>query len=616
MVTEPGDLTGRCSALKRCYGAALLAGLMMMSGMKAIAADSQMEGQQDGIKPTLANKNFQQALTELKGIDPSRTRIAYLVFDHKALNWSCYHSRPPAGPGDIQEDTSDKLIGPDGNPRILRSGKERLVLVVEKTNPFLYSYEGKVSPPQESPDATAMRTALNAIRGAIAAVVGETEKQPQQTSLQAQASETLRNKREDLIADLKNLVRIQEEVQLYVQALEAGVGDRPDAPSPKGVLDSAEKGLKALSAFETSAQAWDERLCYQTWLPLLRLVGLPSINDEDLVAARAGMVKARDLSQARITPDPPCARLAKEPFLILDRLQAIESATFRAIILPIRLCIEKKAWEALDIDRVLSAKKDFFTAAAQLDAFAQLGRTQALRPESGGYWSWQGHGTVAVMVPPFPDQTWLQDNPGTLSIKSETSVYAECIRLRQTGVERKFLLSSRRQAFLGVGFGLTLCTNLKDPTYGLVSVADATKADGTAYVVARTSEESRKGTLIAMIFLRPRAFLTRTAQPWPVEPGIEVGASLDTKKPGLYFGPSLEIFRFLRIGVGGTWQVINSLAEGVHEAEFNPDGTWKAGSGTELDSSSAVRTRKTGVFRFYVGLTFALDALPLFAPSK
>ncbi len=84
---------------------------------------------------------------------------------------------------------------------------------------------------------------------------------------------------------------------------------------------------------------------------------------------------------------------------------------------------------------------------------------------------------------------------------------------------------------------------------------------------------------------------------------MELGASLDASKPGLYLGLGLEIRRFVRLGVGATMQVVNRLADGLSV-------------GTPVFGPEDVLTQKEARFCWYAGITFGLDALPIFSPSK
>ncbi len=530
----------------------------------------------------LKDGKFVDDLSRWKGIDATKTHIVYLVLDHETLEWSAYHSKPSRStpPCNVTEVDANNFRGPDGNPRVFRSGGEKLVIVIENANPFLYSYEGTVFPPQESPDAAAMRTAFSAIANAGAAVLAGAARTPPSTELQRNALTKLQTNLSDdpnfPQNAIKGLLEMRERVQNYVKMLEFRGPNMPAPPTPKDARDAVDKAFLALGEIEILAQDMQPLRCYQVWLPLLRLRHLSSINDKDLEAARDEMIRTRASS------DSQCQGVETNAFAALAKLHKQKDDQR-----PIFLNSDSEAKYALltlDVDTVLSAKKDFLAAAAQIRAFARISETQ-----------WCGAKEVAFIVPPFPDQNWLQDNPGTISIKPEPSVYPECPRIKPTGVEKKFFLASRRQAFLGFGLGVIAATEITDPTYGAVH------KDGKT-VIGQTSEESRSGAITAMVFLRARA-LGRTRRPCWLEPGLELGATLDTAKPGIYLGGSLEISRLVRIGAGWTLQKVNSLAEGLKV-------------GDPVIDASDVLTTKDVKSSWYVGITFALDSLPVLLSSK
>jgi hypothetical protein len=202
----------------------------------------------------------------------------------------------------------------------------------------------------------------------------------------------------------------------------------------------------------------------------------------------------------------------------------------------------------------------------------------------------------------------MKDNPGTLSIKAESAVCSDCTRIRPTGLDRKFLLTSRRHNVLGIGFGVVY-TTIKDPTFGAVHV------DQANLEIGRTGEDSRSGALVVMGSLRLRSAFAPNATPWRIEPCFDLGAGLDPKKPSLYLGASLEILRYVRLGFGQTLQVITRLEDGLTEARYRSDGTPIGGTGTIVYAAGDVRTRNTITSRPYASLSFALDALPFFQPK-
>ncbi len=563
--------------MRRCR-ATLLAVLSIAAIVSAVRAANQVD-----VKSMLKDAVFIDNLKNSKSVDARRDRIAYLVLDHTTLKWSVFHSVPPVRESDlptINKEDEDALPGPDGNPRVMRSDKEKLVLVIVNANPFLYSYEGTVSPPQYSPDAATLAMALSAISSEIKTTM------------------SIKDKEAEYLKSLKNLIANRDQVQSYVRWLEIGGADNIKKPDLADLVNAEKTGLAAVDEIEKLQQDKTPFSCYRVWLPLLRLANLPrtgkKIDIDELKAVRAEMVKINE------TGDLACDQVVRCAFGELKKLQDSDDQNM------VLNEIEKNSQVIKDNifwDKVLSTKKDFIAAAAQIEAFVQISKSQALGLTAIPIGSKTSSdfipgGAVAVLSPPFPHQTWLQDNPGTISIKPETSVYPECPRIKPTGVDKKFLLVSHRQAFVGFGLGFTFFKKVFFPSYGAVTLSDSTQE------VARTSEDSRFGTIVAMVFFRARPILSCSAEPKNFEPGLEFGVSFNSKKIALFVGPSFEFYRFLRLGVGVSWHQVTSLAPGLKEGD------------TVYGSPPTIPTKSAGEFRLYAGFSFALDALPLFSPSK
>ena len=587
-------MTIRSGAARRCCRAIVLA-------IMSLAVISGIASAQNDVAAILGSAALRARLSSSKDLNPDFRCIVYLVFNHETLEWTVYRSRPEGKP----TPEGSAPLGPDGNPRVVRSRDERLVLLVANTNPFLYSYEGSVSPPQYSPDAAAMQAALSSIGSANLFLAA-----PETTIDRARQESRTQTTLCKAICDLNKLSSERELVQSYVQRLETA-SEIVVPPNLDEVSKVAREALEALKTFESNAGVTlaKPRSCYRIWGPLMRLTVLSSLNEEDMKAARAEMLKMDAQGDCR------CKQEVETAFCTLEELEGTfpkgpatsspgsqqqppNVGEQRKILNRIQQDVTRVI--ALISDKALSARKDFLAAAAQLEAFVHLAKTRALIPEANPTSPLVER--VAVVTPPFPSQTWLQDNPGTLSIKSDTSIYPDCPRLKPTGIDKKFLLVSHREPFLGFGFGVTGFKKIVDPTFG--ARYNDPHNPQSQLQITRTAEESHWGTIVAMVFLRARPFLCSNAEPKPFEPGMEFGFGLNSlKKTALFLGASFEFHRFVRLGIGTMCQVITKLADGLTE-------------GADVAAITDVCTQSKLKWRLYVGLTFALDALPLFSSSK
>ncbi len=316
----------------RCSHAVLLSVVLILGSIYAAPTDCSENRPIDSVQAMLADAKFQQALNVSKGIDPSNTRIVYLVLNHETLSWSVYHSHSRGSAISVSEDKQAVLPGPDGNPRVVRARDEKPVLVVVRTNPFRYSYEATVSPPQYSPDAATMGAALSAIGAANLVMVDDRRQAKKRLDRLlkkgAELSQEERKAKEDAqkrievegvvckaLYALNDMVTERELIQSLVRRLETG-DDTPWPPSLEFVAGMAQNGLVALDEFERiAANLPKPRSCYQVWGPLARLAALPNVEEDDLAAARAEMLKINAQGDYR------CEEMVKDAFIALEKLE-------------------------------------------------------------------------------------------------------------------------------------------------------------------------------------------------------------------------------------------------------------------------------------------------------
>ena len=576
----------------------LLMGLLLSDSMEAKGAAPSPPESID-----LKAKEWESILAK-RGLNASKDEIALLVFDHAASTWSVFHY---SSKGCVER--QDDPLGPDGNPLVLRGGKEKLLILITNTNPFLYAYEGVVQPPQDSPDAAALRTLASALGSASAGVIHAAAGAPRVRAIDVKHTQEALKRIADAIrsADDHRL-----EARTFAQAVEFGRSDAPpDDLTPASIAADKEKVIGALKDARRLRSELNPdgppASCLQPWAGFFALLGtpgldeVPAIGDKDLEAVR------NDLLKAAAWGTPECIASLGQERQSIEGLAAVAGAERSKKAKSIR---DDPTTSLLRItyalDQVMAKERDIFASLSVNEGFSRIAGDYL--GVADGKYQVLTRSTIAVLAPPFPAQTWLKDNPGTLSIKPEGAVCNDCTRIKPTAVDKKFLLASRRQNVLGIGFGVVY-TTIKDPTFGAVHV------DKDNQVIGRTSEDSRSGAIVVMGSLRLLSALSPNSKAHWIEPCLDLGAGLDAKKPSLYLGGSVEFLRYFRLGFGETWQVINRLDDGLQEAQYGPDGLPIAKSGTTVFASSDIRTRNTTTARPYISLTFALDALPFFQPK-
>ncbi len=534
----------------------------------------------------------------------SNDRIAVLVFDHVTSAWSVCHYSPKNAAGmDIVP--QPEPLGPDGNPLVLRSGAEKLLILVTNTNPFLYAYESVVHPPQDSADATTLRTLASTL-GSAAAGVGHAAGIRVVIDVKG-TKETL----DKISKAIRNADDHRLEARAFAQGFEFAPTDPPpDDLTPGSIAKDTKDVISALKDARSLRSTLNPdgvpAACFQPWADLLSLLGNPGAADVPAMSERDLEAVRNELLRAPAWSAPNCLGTLSRERQIIDTLLGLTGAAQQQESRKVR---DDSTTNLIRItyalDQVIAKEKDIYASLSVSEAFSRIAGDY-LGVVAGKY-QILPRTSIAVVVPPFPAQRWLKDNPGTLSIKAEGAVCADCTRLKPTALDKKFLLASRRQNVLGLGFGV-VHTTIKDPTFGAVH-------DKDAQVIARTSEDSRSGAIVVTGSLRLISAFSPNSKPRWAEPCLDIGAGVDVKKPSLFLGVSVEFLRYVRLGFGQTWQVVNRLDDGLQEAKYGSDGLPVAGTGTTITAAGDIRTRNRVTSRPYVSLSFALDALPFFQPK-
>ena len=361
--------------------------------------------------------------------------LAVLVFEHPSSSWFVYHYSH----GKELVAQTDRF-GPDGNPLVLRSGSEKLLILVTRTNPFLYAYEGVVLPPQDSPDAASLRTLAGAIGSAASAIVKAVPPRAG-FSLYQSALENALQALENLQLSLLLADRIRQDVRTFVQAFNSiRPRSRRAAWIPTLFTRAKERFSSGSPTSGRAARPEPER----TSRGVLPGLGRPAL------AARTRRCRGRCIQEGSGRPLQVVrdsahryCRTVNDKRAVLDDLVKATGVDRTKKIKELRADADlAEIRTVLAIDQALAAEKDVIASLASANAFARiaedyLGTPYAVLPRT----------CTAVLSPPFPPQTWLKDNPGTLSINAEGAVCADCVRLKPTVANRSTSLRAAGKTF-------------------------------------------------------------------------------------------------------------------------------------------------------------------------
>jgi hypothetical protein len=203
-----------------------------------------------------------------------------------------------------------------------------------------------------------------------------------------------------------------------------------------------------------------------------------------------------------------------------------------------------------------------------------------------------GHLCRRLPVPLRPrDVSWKKDQIHAFTVDADSPLAASVAR-RLPKVETSVRFTSPRASQFGVGVGLVY-TPLEEVTYKAVK-----DAAGVTRITA-VERDARAGQLGLFVDWRFVQALHPPATAWRLKPGLQGGVALDTDAPGFFLGGSLHLVKWVRVSGGYTWQSVAVL-----------DGQ---APGDPVEDGDAIRTRDRLRGRWYVGLSLAIDDLPLFS---
>jgi hypothetical protein len=202
-----------------------------------------------------------------------------------------------------------------------------------------------------------------------------------------------------------------------------------------------------------------------------------------------------------------------------------------------------------------------------------------------------------LYVPPKTDRLpWNARQTHVFSLKPDAPLADQVIAAYPDERRLRYQVQSRRSAAIGVGVGVVY-TGLTQPSWDAVS----DPRDPGRKVVSRTDSTTRAGQLAIFADWRLASVLNARAEEWRIRPSLQAGTNA-TATAGFFAGAGVDLFQYVRLGVGRTWQQskrLNGQVEGV----------------TVVSSRDDIRLEDVFESGWYASFSFAVDALPIFKRS-
>lgn len=194
---------------------------------------------------------------------------------------------------------------------------------------------------------------------------------------------------------------------------------------------------------------------------------------------------------------------------------------------------------------------------------------------------------------PYVQAKWDKVSTGSFKLAADSEFSARITRTLPADFSYSYETRWKPGNLFSVGFGITF-TPLVDPTFGTTAPLGTTDK-----VIVKTDQSSRSGQ--PAIFLNYRFLqhaMPKLQESW-FQPTAQVGFGLTNVS--MFAGVSAEMFKFLNVSYGRTWQKVNSL-NGQKE-------------GQRVNDADEILKRSRFADDYYFGVMLSIPSLPLFQPK-
>jgi hypothetical protein len=203
--------------------------------------------------------------------------------------------------------------------------------------------------------------------------------------------------------------------------------------------------------------------------------------------------------------------------------------------------------------------------------------------------------TSLLVVPGGPAKVkWDKVQTHPIKIAADSPLASEVIATHPASVDTSYKAESVEILAFDIGVAVTK-TDLQSPVFGV-----AKDAAGTTRI-AVTDQESRSGKFALMFnYLPLRSLLPGWPKPL-TSLGLQIGAGVDNSNPAFFWGVSYGFGKYLRVGWGETSQRVKAL-RGQSVGDAVPD-------------KDSIRMRQRFENDHYFSLTISIGSLRLFNAS-
>lgn len=539
-----------------------------------------------------------------------------LAYDHRARRWNPMF-RLARARNDEKKDRSASRIDKDisGVPTVHLKRSEELVVIVDRTNPLLFSLDVTASTESTIDEVETIQTLIDLVTANLGTLlrVSRTTVVTEPNGAVTPLIKTETVGLPELITKLQQQAALvecyaAETVQhdyarvAFLQAIEfdqsATYGPELACLKQTGAftLDGLRAALRTLNQDYLDLVS-GSFLCYNT----LRAAEA-SLKDGKLETYRRESVTFHANREIEL-----CGASADRLMPALDRrFAAIDAGTRPADKQKLldearaKYLGEIQAWlvyaaaeaPALEAAKaLLDQRVTIHLALANLKAFERQLDRHLIRPAINQVRHTEDVERRLFLMKESTPTRWDRIQTHEISVTGDTKQLDVVSSALESPVKTSYKVDSATRALWGIGVALTY-TPLSNPQFG--AATDPENPNRQVIVVQK--EDSRAGDFALMFdYQIVRRFCPQCPRPLK-SIGIEFGAGLDPDKPALFFGIDGRFGRWVRMAAGATTQQVTTLASGQ-------------AVGDVVQSASDILERNTFKTDYYVSLSFRMESI-------
>jgi hypothetical protein len=503
-----------------------------------------------------------------------------VAFDHRKGKWRAIYGVDDVNVDDVK-----------GTPDIRIASGGRVVVVVEGTNPLLYTAEAGAITETDSPAIGALKALFEKLGPAIAKVVALG------AGVLTQEESDAIKKAQTALSDVKCVTDQTEAAITFIRTVETdGASTYKLLKASCKVVDETSLNTAFQDLNDAVAPLRSMDFCAASLTSLITLLDTPAANikklkeniDAVVIPPRCATMKNPSPPPAPAMKDSPLQELSKR---VKQRAEAILKAedALASASSPVKLAAAQAAVETARKGWNDNAARDIKllqeTKAAAADAAKLVQTADALVEKKGDFVTALGKlavferkliESIATLAPKAPTDTLVRaeiadffvvpngttkvsfekNRTRTLKVK-ESSPFAASID-GKTDVDTAYTASVLSASLFDMSVAITH-TQLSSPVFGAVSEPAPTEADPNAKknVIAKTDEEERSGQL-AVFVSYPILSIFAPHRTWTRSLDLDLGVGTGEDLPAFFLGGSWSIGP-IRIGAGSTWQQVKAL---------------------------------------------------------